>query len=124
MKLEESNFQLYAAKYYDNPSCNSIEEFLQDLKRIQYVRKLFKRYKNDGDMKERLILNHIIVIYNCFGYNATEMLFMKLEGLHDVLKPFLEHLSLLPQIVSYSDKTIDTSSIISDNTILEILKKN
>ena len=123
MRLEESTFVLYAAKYYSNPSCHSLEEFNQDLKRFQYVRKLLKRYKNDKTLKERLILNHIIVIYNCFGYSATPMLFLKLEGLHDLLKPFLVHLSLLPEIVSYEDKTIDTSSIIEDSNIAEILGK-
>lgn len=123
MRLEESTFVLYAAKYYSNPSCHSLEEFNQDLKRFQYVRKLLKRYKNDKTLKERLILNHIIVIYNCFGYSATPMLFLKLEGLHDLLKPFLAHLSLLPEIVSYEDKTIDTSSIIEDSNIAEILGK-
>ena len=94
MKLEENTFTLYATKYYDNPHCNSIEEFEEDLKRLSYIKKLFAKYKQSGDINERLVLNHIIVIYNCFGSNGTNMLFMKLEKFHDILIPFVAALQL------------------------------
>ena len=119
MKLGESTFLLYAAKYYDNPHCHDISEFEEDLKRFQYLRKLFGRYKQFGDLKERLILNHLIIIYNCFGTNATNMLFMKLDEYHDNLKPFVEYLNFMPDTIEYNDTIIYTSKIISDPNIIE-----
>lgn len=119
MKLGESTFLLYAAKYYDNPHCHDIAEFEEDLKRFQYLRKLFGRYKQFGDLKERLILNHLIIIYNCFGTNATNMLFMKLDEYHDHLKPFVEYLNFMPDMVEYNDTIIYTNKIMSDPVIIE-----
>ena len=79
MELTEQTFLIYASKHYDNPQCSSYEEFEDDLKRIQYLKRLFNRYEGSGELKERLILNHIIVLYNCFGLAATNILFLKLE---------------------------------------------
>lgn len=117
MKLEESTFLLYAAKHYDNPHCHDITEFEEDLKRFQYLRKLFGRYRQCDDLKERLILNHLIIIYNCFGINATNMLFMRLEEYHDYLKPFVEYLNYIPAVVEYNDRIIHTDSIDGDQDI-------
>lgn len=119
MKLEESTFLFYASKYYDNQQCHDISEFEEDLKRFQYLRKLFGRYKQVGDLKERLILNHLIIIYNCFGIYATNMLFMKLEDYHEDLKPFIEYLNYMPNYIEYNNKRIYKSNI-NDN--LEIKK--
>lgn len=119
LKLGESTFLLYAAKYYDNPYCHDISEFEEDLKRFQYLRKLFGRYKQFGDLKERLILNHLIIIYNCFGTNATNMLFMKLDEYHDNLKPFVEYLNFMPDTIEYNDTIIYTNKIMSDPIIIE-----
>ena len=121
LKLEESTFLLYAAKHYDNPYCHDVSEFEEDLKRFQYLRKLFGRYKQFGDLKERLILNHLIIIYNCFGINATNMLFMKLDEYHEYLKPFVDYLNYLPERIDYNNTVINTSKIISDPQILEKL---
>ena len=121
LKLEESTFLLYAAKHYDNPHCHDVSEFEEDLKRFQYLRKLFGRYKQFGDLKERLILNHLIIIYNCFGTNATNMLFMKLDEYHEYLKPFVDYLNYLPERIDYNNTVINTSKIISDPQILEKL---
>ena len=85
MKLTEPTFLLYAMKNYDNPQCTDMSAFEEDMKRFQYLRKLFSRYKQDGDLKERLILNHLIVIYNVFGVDATNMLFLKLHEYHSYL---------------------------------------
>jgi hypothetical protein len=123
MLLRESTFLLYASKHYDNPHCSDITEFEEDLKRFQYLRKLFGRYRQDADLKERLILNHLIIIYNMFGPEATDMLFMKLEEYHDLLKPFVEYLNFMPEVVQYEDRVINRDSIVSDQQIQDILRK-
>lgn len=122
MKLGESTFLLYAAKHYDNPHCSDMVEFEEDLKRFQYLRKLFSRYKQTGDLKERLILNHLIILYNCFGSDATNMLFMKLDEYHDYLKPFVEYLNFMPTYIEYENKKIYSLYIQSDKVIEETLK--
>ena len=122
MILTESTFLLYASKHYDNPQCSDISEFEEDLKRFQYLRKLFGRYRQDNDLKERLILNHLIIIYNVFGPEATNMLFMKLHEFHDCLKPFVEYLNFMPEVIQYEDVTLGKNNIISDNSISEKLK--
>ena len=122
MILTESTFLLFASKYYDNPNCTDIVEFDEDLKRFQYLRKLFGRYKQDNDLKERLILNHLIVIYNIFGPEATNMLFMKLHEYHEYLNPFVEYLNFMPQDVSYDDFVIHRDSIESDKYISDKLR--
>jgi len=122
MNLEEPTFLLYAAKYYDNPQCGSIEEFEEDLKRFQYLRKLFSRYKQTGEIKERLVLNHLIILFNCFGVETTPMLFMKLEEHHEYLKPFVEYLNFMSDSIKYNNITIRSSSIISDENIKDILE--
>jgi len=122
MILTESTFLLFASKHYDNPQCSDISEFEEDLKRFQYLRKLFGRYRQDNDLKERLILNHLIIIYNVFGPEATNMLFMKLHEFHDCLKPFVEYLNFMPQIVQYDDVVLSSDNIDSDESIVELLK--
>mgnify|MGYP006251878411 FL=1 len=61
--LDDSNFMLFAAKYYDNPSCVDTNEFEDDLSRIKYIKRLFRKYKDTGELRERLIFNHLIVLY-------------------------------------------------------------
>ena len=89
--LNESNFVMYAMKLYDNPQCSGIEEFQEDLNRIKYIKRLLRRYHKTGVLKERLILNHIIIISNVFGIEgAVKILFYKIEkDLHSLLKTFL-----------------------------------
>ena len=80
--LDDSNFMLYAAKFYENPRCVDIIEFTEDVNRIKYLRRLFKRYGTQGDMNHRLILNHLIALYNVFeSKNLTRMLFYKCHEL-------------------------------------------
>ena len=122
MRLAESTFLLYASKHYENPQCSDIAEFEEDLKRFQYLRKLFGRYRQDDDLKERLILNHLIIIYNVFGPEATNMLFMRLHEYHEYLKPFVEYLNFMPEFIQYEDVFLHKSSIISDSFISEKLK--
>jgi hypothetical protein len=122
MKLAESTFLLYASKHYENPQCSDISEFEEDLKRFQYLRKLFGRYRQDDDLKERLILNHLIIIYNVFGPEATNMLFMRLHEYHEYLKPFVEYLNFMPEFIIYEDVLLHKSNIVSDPFISEKLK--
>lgn len=114
MKLTESTFLLYAMKHYDNPQCTEMSEFEEDMKRFQYLRKLFSRYRQDNDLKERLILNHLIVIFNVFGVDATNMLFFKLHEFHSYLKPFVLYLNYMPQVLQYDELIINSESITGD----------
>lgn len=92
--LTEGNFQLFAMKAYINPHCTDVLEFHDDLKRIRYIKRLFRKYKQTGDLKERLIINHLVVLYNTFEPRAmTRMLVLKLNEYLDCLKPFLMLLS-------------------------------
>lgn len=102
MVLTDNNFLLYAMHHYDNIQCHSIEEFEEDLRKFLYLKKLFSRYKNNGELRERLILNHIIVLYNIFGDAATEMLFFRLKEYKSELSTFLVYLNRMPD-----DKLID-----------------
>ena len=123
MILTESTFLLFASKYYDNPNCADIVEFDEDLKRFQYLRKLFGRYRQDNDLKERLILNHLIVIFNVFGPQATNMLFMRLHEYHEYLKPFVQYLNYMPELLVYDDLMMNSESITGDEFIETRLRK-
>jgi hypothetical protein len=123
MHLNKTNFLVYAMNYYENQSCHDIEEFNEDLKRFQHLRKLLNKYKQTGDLRERLILNHLIILYNVFGMNATPMLFMKLEDFHEQLKPFLEYLNYIREFIDYDGKRIDTKHIKSDAYIKTLLQR-
>ena len=123
MNLTESTFLLYAMKNYDNPQCTEMSEFEEDIKRFQYLRKLFSRYRQDCELKERLILNHLIVIFNVFGPAATNMLFMRLHEYHEYLKPFVQYLNYMPEVLVYDDMMINSDSIKGDELIEVRLKE-
>ena len=99
--LCDDNFLMYAMKAYDKPNC-IMSEFEEDLKRIKYVKRLIRRYRLTGELKERLILNHIIVLGNVFGIEAAvKMLFFKFdEEDYDILKTFLVFLNYMPKIIT------------------------
>ena len=120
-RLNESNFLLYAMKHYDNPQCQLIEEFEEDLKKFLYLKKLLARYSRDNELKERLILNHIIILYNLFNDAATNMLFYKIdEEYWPILVTFLTYLNRMPDTVpNYS---IVASEIALDHTIVDRLR--
>lgn len=125
-KIDESNFMLYAAKNYDNPQCFDTLEFYEDLSRFKYIKRLFNRYEESGELKERLILNHLIILYNVFGASTTKMLFFKLNGHLHLLKPFILLLGFLPDRVSgigVENKTIISSDIPMDENIINLLRK-
>lgn len=121
-KLNENNFLLFAMNHYDNPQCHSLEEFDEDLKKFLYLKKLITRYKKDNDLKDRLILNHIIVLYNVFGANATRMLFYKVDKDYwDVLATFLLYLGHMPETIP--EYGIVLSDIKLDEKIIAVLRK-
>lgn len=123
MILNDTNFMLYAAKCYDVKKSSGAEEFYEDLKRFQYLKRLFKRYEEADDLKVRLILNHIIVLYNCFGPEATNMLFFKLKEYHACVKPFVLFLNYMPDVIKYEEHIIIGSDIPLDNSIVKELRK-
>ena len=96
-ELNENNYMLFAIKFYDNPHALTKEEFEDDLKRIKYVKRLLKRYKNTGVLKTHLILNHLTVLFNVFGEAAVPLLFYNLEeDLWPASKSFLMFLQRIP----------------------------
>jgi hypothetical protein len=96
--LNNKNFELYAAKHYENPSCLSIEDFREDLARFKYIIRLLRRYRESGIIQERLVLNHIISIYNVFNVKAANrMMFYRIDDdLLPAVKTFLLFLNYLP----------------------------
>ena len=124
--LTEKNFLLYAMQHYNNPQCVEVEEFNDDLKRIKYIKRLFNQYAIEGVLKERLLLNHVIVFYNVFSVEAaTRILFYKLEeDFWPMLKTFLFYLNFLPnKIESINGRTTLTIEILMDQGIVDSLRK-
>ena len=121
--LTEETFLLYAAKHYDNPQLQSEEEFYDDLKKFKYIKRLFNKYSESGELKERLILNHIVVLTNVFGPDAAvKMLFLRLPEYLHFLKPFLLMLSILKERVDVGDKVYFTADINIDDKIVNRLR--
>ena len=121
--LNDSNFTLYAAKVYDRPNA-VMSEFEEDINRLLYIKRLLTKYYTSGILKERLILNHIIVLYNVFGIEAaTRLLFFKLDDKdYQVIKPFLIFLKFLPPVVyGISGRDILTCKILMDEGSLQCL---
>ena len=115
--LTEDNFTLYAAKNYNNPQCLDVEEFNDDLARFKYIKRLLRKYRQTGEIQERLVLNHLIILYNVFGIEAANrMVFYKLEEeLWPAVKTFLVFLSYLPEN--------ERVEVPLDMTIANILRK-
>jgi len=124
--LNESNYFLYAAHHYLNP-CVDQEEFFEDLNRIKNIRRLFSRYEKKCELKERLILNHLVVLYNVFEHQAlTRMLAFRLYDHLHLLKPFLMLLGYWPERIENigpDQETIISSNVMMDNRIVDILRK-
>ena len=121
-KLTEDNFLLVAMHNYDNAQCTSIQEFDEDLKKFMYLRKLFQRYAENNDLRERLILNHIIVLHNLFGIGTTEMLFFKIDKEYwRSLITFLVYLERMPNEIP--EFGIKLSDVQLDENIISVLRK-
>ena len=117
-ELNESNYMLFAIKFYDNPQAVTKDDFEADLKRIRYIKRLLKRYKNTGELKIHLILNHITILFNVFNEAAVPLLFYNLEeDLWPCIKSFLVFLNRIPE---YPKTKI--SDIKIDETCLEQLE--
>ena len=116
-ELTEKNVLLYAAKHYYKPQFSDVEEFYEDLKRFKYVKRLVNRYLDQGELIERLILNHMIIIFNSFGNEAAlNILDLKLDDKHwPVIKPFLIYLNY----ITMEQKT----GIAMDKTVVDRLRK-
>lgn len=114
--LCDDNFMIYAMKAYDKPNC-ILSEFEEDLNRLKYIKRLIKRYKTTGELKDRLILNHIIILGNVFGIEATvRMLFYKIDETdYEVLHTFLLFLDYMPKyVVGINGKNISAASVSID----------
>ena len=123
--LNDENFIMYAMKFYNSPHC-IVSEFESDIKRTKYLKRLFRRYKVTKSLKERLILNHIILLNNVFGPQATaRILFYKIdERDYDILKTFLAYLNIVPDMIyGINGKNVSVVEIPLDNNVVEILRK-
>ena len=124
--LNNDNFLIYAAKHYDRPHIIQ-SEFEDDLKRLKYIKRLLKKYRYTGDCKERLILNHIIILSNVFGVEATvNMLFYKVDREdYPILKTFLLFLNYLPNrlTVSFDKYYVKQEDITVDIRIAKRLRE-
>ena len=123
--LNDDNFLMFAMREYNNMQCTDVEEFYDDLKKIKYIKRLFNVYKNNGQLKERLILNHFIIFYNVFTVQAgTRILFYKIEkDFWPMLKTFLIYLDRMPdKIESIRGEVILASDIKLDDGIISRLR--
>jgi hypothetical protein len=123
--LSDDNIMIYAMKAYDKPNC-IMSEFNEDMKRFNYLKRLFRRYRKFGELRERLVLNHLVVLNNVFGTEvATRLLFFKMsKDDYSALKTYLLFLSTMPdKILGISGKDILSSEIPVDMTIADELRK-
>tara|TARA_R110002020_G_scaffold367435_1_gene579309 strand:+ start:110 stop:502 length:393 start_codon:yes stop_codon:yes gene_type:complete len=123
--LTDHNVDMYALKAYDNIHCENIDEFYDDMKRIKYIKRLFNRYTQTGELKDRLILNHIIVLYNVFPVEAaSRILFFKIDvNDYSKLKTFLVFLGYMPEVVKgVRGRDILNSDISLDVSIISKLR--
>ena len=115
--ITAENVMMYAIKHYDNPQCEGEKEFHDDMKRFKYIKRLLRKYKDSGELKERLLLNHIIVLNNLFGPEAcvTLLLFKIQREYWETLKSFLLFLNMIRE-----DELVDISIT---TEVLETLRK-
>jgi hypothetical protein len=123
--LNNDNIMMYAMKAYDRPNC-IMSEFKDDMKRFNYLKRLFLRYRKIGELREQLVLNHLVVLYNVFGPEVTSrMLFFKMsKDDYPALKTYLLFLSIMPEkIRGIKGHDITSSDIPVDNRIADILRE-
>ena len=121
--MNEDNFLMYAIKNYYNPGSMGMSELEDDLKRFKYIKRLLNRYKTYGEINERLVLNHLVVLYNVFGDATTDMLFYKIDNEYwSDLKTYLVYLHRMPleTVVSPGIKETD---IPLNNELIAVLRK-
>ena len=117
MELSKNNFELYAAKHYQRDKWATTEDFKEDISRFKYINRLINRYYRDDDLKERLILNHIIILGNVLGPDiCAEILMCKTDNtLQSIVKTFLVYLNYLPEQ--------DYVEVPLDSTVIDVLRK-
>jgi hypothetical protein len=123
-ELNDQNFLLFAIKHYENPQAVTKEDFDKDLNHFKYIKRLLKRYKNNGELRVHLLINHFIVLYNIFGDAATPMLFYKIEkDLWSTMKTFIIFLNKLPEFPKcyIHDITVDLECLLQ---LQKIYNKN
>ena len=121
--LNDDNFLIYAIKNYNNPGCEGMSDLEDDLKRFKYVKRLLNRYEKTGLPNERLVINHLIVLYNVFGPAATKMLFYKLEEKYWInLKTYLVFLNRLP-LETVVSEGIKQDEISLNDELIKYLRK-
>jgi hypothetical protein len=123
-ELNDQNFLLFAIKHYENPQAVTKEDFDKDLNHFKYIKRLLKRYKNSGELRVHLLINHFIVLYNIFGDAATPMLFYKIErDLWSTMKTFIIFLNKLPEFPKcyIHDITVDLECL---SQLQKIYNKN
>jgi hypothetical protein len=121
--ITKENFELYAAKHYNNPGCVGVKEFKEDLKRIKYIKRLLNKYLTRGELNERLLLNHIISLRNVFEHHTVPILFFKMEPKYwSAVKTFLVFLECLPDNYRINDTTLETDIPI-DGVVANTLRK-
>ena len=116
-KITTDNVRMFAMRHYDNPQCEGEPEFDDDMKRFKYLKRLFRKYHDNGELKERLILNHLIVISNVFGTEAgSTLLIFKIERVYwPTVKTFMNFLGMLTET--------ELSETHEDKRIQEVLRK-
>jgi|TARA_R110000787_G_scaffold15246_1_gene47069 hypothetical protein len=116
-QITSTNFVMYAIKHYENPQCQGEKEFHDDMKRFKYIKRLLKKYTIGGELKERLLLNHIIILRNLFGNEAcvTLLLFKTQKEYLSTLRSFLLFLNMI--------REDELTEISLDDNALEILRK-
>tara|TARA_X000001382_G_scaffold64106_1_gene44380 strand:+ start:4552 stop:4914 length:363 start_codon:yes stop_codon:yes gene_type:complete len=116
-KITSENVIMYAIKNYNNPQCQGELEFYDDLKRFKYIKRLFKKFSESGELRERLLLNHFIVLNNVFGSDAAiTLLLFKIEKEHwGIMKSFLIYLNMLEKH--------ELSDVRADEHVLDVLRK-
>ena len=116
-KITSDNVVMFAIKYYDNPQCEGEKEFYDDMKKFKYIKRLLRKYRDSGVLKERLLLNHIIVLNNLFGPEAcvTLLLFKIQKEYWDTLKSFLLYLNII--------REDELQEVKENKDVLEILRK-
>ena len=115
--ITSDNVYMYAIRHYDNPHCEGEKEFEDDLKRFKYIKRLLRKYNDTGILKERLLLNHIIVLHNVFGSDAcaTLLLFKIQDEYWPAMKAFLLFLNIL--------REAELDHIKIDKNVYETLKE-
>ena len=126
MPLNKDTFSEYCSKNYDGGYIAGFSELDADLNRIKYIKKLITRHERNNDLKERLILNHIMVINNVFGsHAAARILYYKLHEDFHIIKPFLVLINIMPEwFYDINDKPfVETATIPMDQKVVNALRK-